>query len=151
MFRWFVFHIIFSFSYCIFEVMSLHWLQSRASLKSISPLWSCLLCSFSVSAVPPPPGAGLPQTPQPIRASPPGGPCTDWSAHGRCLALGNLALPRTSPTAWWTADPLLLETISSPLLPFSPAHYGWESGPERTEDWEPRDYALRVITAVCEC
>ena len=55
MFRWFVFHIIFSFSYCIFEVMSLHWLQSRASLKSISPLWSCLLCSFSVSAVPPPP------------------------------------------------------------------------------------------------
>ena len=129
------YNLIFYFSYCIFEVMSLNWLQSGASLKSVSSLWSYLLCFFSVSA-----------------ASPRGWLALDTSAnqslfslrpvhwlvttHKGALHLGTWLCPRTSLIVDRQVGLLLPEPISSPcLLPFYPVLYcyGWESGPERIE------------------
>lgn len=59
------------------------------------------------------------------------------------------------PSTWNLALPQDFSYCLMDSWPFAAKRpfpdYGWESGPERTEDWEPCVYALRVITAVCEC
>lgn len=144
------YNLIFCFSYCTFEVKSLHWLQSRASLKSVSPLWSCLLHPFSLSAAPPAQGLAclrhLSQS-EPLLLEAP-------ALIGQHLE-GALHLePGSAPGLLLLLDGQLALCCQRRVLSFPFTLLSctlWlRTRSRENEHWEPRVYALRV-TAVCEC